>query len=98
MESEIIKICSLKGSENWAVWKFQISIIYVSKGIYDIVEGTNKKPTASTAAEITADATAPATYQKNLAAWIKNDGMAQKYIVTSVENTSMFNIINCSSC
>lgn len=97
MESETIKIGNLKGSENWAVWKFQLRIIFVSKGIYGIVQGSEKKPTAPTAADITKNENAQATFEKQVAVWIKNDGIAQKYIVTSIENTPMLHIINCSS-
>lgn len=52
---------------------------------------------APTATEITADADAPTKYQKRLREWIKNDGMAQRYIVTSMENTPMLHIINCTT-
>ena len=97
METEMIKICRLKGSDNWATWKFQIRIMCVSKGIYSIVEGTTAKPVAPTNAQKQADRTLEGKYQKELAEWIKNDGVAQKYIVTSIKDSPMLHIINCSS-
>ena len=94
MESEVTRVCSLKGNENWAVWKFQIKIMFMAKGVYSIVEGTEEKPTAP---EAGADANIVATFQKELANWTKNDAIAQKYIVTTIDNTPMLHIIDCSS-
>ncbi|KAL7287556.1 hypothetical protein TKK_0018209 [Trichogramma kaykai] len=97
MESEIIKISTLKGEESWAVWKFQIRILFVSKGIFDIVEGTAQKPVQPTAAQITADATVGTKYTKDVAIWLKDDATAQRYIVTSIDNKILLHIINCTS-
>ena len=77
MEGEIIKVSHLKGNENWGVWKFQLRIIFISKGVYEIVKGDVKKPTAPTAAAIAANAEVEVTYKKELKEWIKNDGIAQ---------------------
>ena len=85
MEGEKIKVSHLTGNENWGVWKFQLRIIFISKGVYKIVKGDIEKPIAPTAAEIAANAQVEVTYKGELKEWIKNDGIRQRYIATTTD-------------
>lgn len=68
--------------ENWAVWKFQTSVILRSRGLYDIVTGENLKPDSGTA---------------DIEKWIKGDCKAQEIIVTRVEPGPMTHLLSCET-
>lgn len=77
MEGDLAKIKCLSGVENWALWKFQLEIIFTSKGLYNIVNGDSELPVAPTAAQIAENANASTDHQTNLEKWIKSDGIAR---------------------
>lgn len=94
MEVDQVKITKLKNIENWGIWKFQMRVLLTSHEVFDVVNGTISKPTTpgqgATADEET-------KYEKDLKEFTKKDGVAQKYIVTSMERQPMTHILTCES-
>ena len=68
--------------ENWAVWKFQTTIILKGKGLYQVVNGNKIKPT---------------TAGNELNQWLKEDAKAQELIVTRMEQAPLTHILTCES-
>lgn len=79
-DNEVIRISKLKGIENWAAWKFQVRISLKSHSAWNVVTGQDVKPEHPTGA------TDAAAYERKLAAWIKSNNVAQKIIVTTVDD------------
>ncbi|KAH0820318.1 hypothetical protein GEV33_002473 [Tenebrio molitor] len=90
MENELIRIPKLKGIENWAVWKFQTRVILQSSDAWSIVGGSSAIPVQGQTIDET-------TFNRTLAAWKKNDSIAQRIIATTVEEKPLLHILNCKS-
>ncbi|KAJ3622463.1 hypothetical protein MTP99_002971 [Tenebrio molitor] len=90
MENELIRIPKLKGIENWAVWKFQTRVILQSSDAWSIVDGSSAIPVQGQTIDET-------TFNRTLAAWKKNDSIAQRIIATTVEEKPLLHILNCKS-
>ncbi|KAH0810343.1 hypothetical protein GEV33_012448 [Tenebrio molitor] len=90
MENELIRIPKLKGIENWAVWKFQARVILQSSDAWSIVDGSSAIPVQGQTIDET-------TFNRTLAAWKKNDSIAQRIIATTVEEKPLLHILNCKS-
>ena len=94
MESDLLKIAKLKNVENWSVWKFQIRVILISHEVFDVVDGTVTKPAVPGQDATEAQRT---QFTKDLKEFNKKDGVAQKFIVTSMERQPMTHILSCKS-
>lgn len=81
METELLKIEKLHGSEQWLIWKFQMKQILEANGVYDIVRGITKEPVGGEANAV--------------ADWKKLDAKARRIISTSVGNQPIMHILNC---
>ena len=68
--------------ENWAVWKFQITVILKSRGYYEIVTGKTTNPTQE---------------GDELSKWFKEDSKAQELLVTRMEQGPLTHILSCES-
>lgn len=79
---EDFKIEKLRGAVNWCSWKFQMRIILKSMDLYNIVDGSYKRPIN---ADGNGDAGRAISLQ-NLQAWEKADIKAQRIIITSIDN------------
>jgi hypothetical protein len=90
MENELIRIPKLKGIENWAVWKFQTRVILQSSDAWSIVDGSSAIPVQGQTIDET-------TFNRTLAAWKKNDSIAQRIIATTVEEKPLLHILNCKA-
>jgi hypothetical protein len=90
MENDLIRIPKLKGIENWAVWKFQTRVILQSSDAWSIVDGSSAIPVQGQTIDET-------TFNRTLAAWKKNDSIAQRIIATTVEEKPLLHILNCKS-
>jgi hypothetical protein len=90
MENGLIRIPKLKGIENWAVWKFQTRVILQSSDAWSIVDGSSAIPVQGQTIDET-------TFNRTLAAWKKNDSIAQRIIATTVEEKPLLHILNCKS-
>jgi len=80
-DETIVQIEKLKDNETYPVWKFQITIVLKSMGLYEIVSGQSVQPTDS----------------EQKTEWLKKDARAQKIIVTSVERQPLTHILTCVS-
>ena len=104
MESDTVKIEKLKGIENWSVWKLQVRVMFISHEVLSVVDGTEPRPQApesaatdANAATVAAYNTSKENYDRDIEEFIKRDGIAQKFIVTTVGRQSIMYIQNCSS-
>ena len=103
MESDLVKIPKLKSAENWGFWKFQLRVMLSSYEALDIVNGEFLKPVPPQLAEgeeenvIAANAAATAQYETRLQEWKKKDGIAQKFIATSIEKQAILHVMNCEN-
>lgn len=79
-KEEILNIEHLKDEGNYEIWKFQITIFFKAKQIYDIATGKTKCPEE----------------QKLKEDWEKKDAIAQRIIVTTIEKPIMMHLINCT--
>lgn len=80
MSSETVTI-KLNG-DNWPVWKFQTTIMLKGRGLYDIVSGTQTKPS---------------TPGDTLNKWLKDDAKAQELLVTRMEQGPLTHLLSCES-
>lgn len=90
MEHEIAKISKLKGTSNWAIWKFQVSITLKASGSWDVITEDVVKPERGTEES-------EVTFLKRLKEWRKLDSIGQKIIATTVEDEVSLHIINCET-
>lgn len=77
----IDRIEKLKGTDNYLLWKFGISIMFRSAGVYGVVTGTTPKPEKL----------------EDIAAWNKKDGQAQELIISSIHKDVMVHILMCGT-
>lgn len=81
-ESDMIAgIAKLKSREDYAMWKFQVSILCKSKEIFEVLNGTTEKPTE----------------KGKDGDWNKKDAMAQRYIMATVDLSVLIHLMNCTS-
>lgn len=73
----------LNDKESFAIWNFQISIIFKSQALWEIVNGEKKFE-----ALLKDD-------EKN--DWLRKDAKAQKHIVTTTDKKVLMHIINCKT-
>ncbi|TGZ45659.1 Uncharacterized protein DBV15_12269 [Temnothorax longispinosus] len=88
MDFEVSRITKLKNAENWAEWKFQVSVLLRERDALKIVNGDFAKPTPVEEAT--------AAQRQQLTEWLKADSIAQKIIATSVADSQLVYIMNCS--
>lgn len=81
MEQSSQHYLKLSGGDNWAVWKFQMEVIFRGRGLYNIVCGTEKKPSDK---EI----------EKS---WLEKDSKAQELIVTRMDVAPLTHLLSCTS-
>lgn len=82
------KITKLKGAENWAQWKFQVSVLLRNKDALRMATGDLDRPVLAQEAT--------AAQRQELRNWMKVDNTAQKIIATSVADSQLVHIMNCS--
>lgn len=80
---EINQIEKLKDSANFQMWRFQITIIFKSYGVYDIVEGGRKYPDGAE--------------EKLKKDWESKDAKAQKCIITTIDRQPLTHILTCKT-
>lgn len=86
MENETTKIQKLQEESQWSTWKFQVKITLIAAEVYEVVTGDDVKPVVAENAD-----------QTGLKAWKKTDAKAQRIIGTSVGNSQITHIKNCSN-
>lgn len=89
MDPEVTRITKFKRLENWAQWKFQLSVILRDEDAIDLLKETSIKPVVP-AQDSEADEI------KTLADWVKTDNSAQRIIATSVTDPELVHIMNCT--
>lgn len=77
MEAVSVAVSKLNNN-NWNVWRFQMKVILMAKGVYSITSGEEKKPDDG------AD---------NLQKWLLGDAKAQEALVTRMEEGHMTKVI-----
>lgn len=88
MESELFKIEKLQTSEQYSVWKFQVTILLNASGLFEFVDGLTSAPVKAEREEQTA-------FDSRLLAWKRSDSKAQRIIATSIGSTPLRHIVNC---
>lgn len=71
--------------DNFQVWKFKITLLLEKRGAMSVVNGTEIKPDATK------------NNGEDLRAWMKKDGDAKYYIVTTLEDQYVKQVITCTS-
>lgn len=79
--TRVDRIQRLRGEENYHIWKFGVTILFRSSGVYGVVTGTTPKPVAVA----------------DLVAWNKRDGYGQELIISTIEEKVVVHILRCSS-
>lgn len=79
---EEFKISKLEGSEGWTLWKFQVRVVLRAGGLWNIANGTAKKPNTS---------------GRELQEWLSADAKAQRILVISMGEEPMLHIMNCDT-
>ena len=69
----------LTGTDVYPLWKYQINILFKSSGLTEIFNGSSKYDSCETIDE--------------KSKWTKQDGKAQKYIMTTVETSLLTHIL-----
>lgn len=82
-QDDAAQIEKLKDSENFLIWKFQVTILFKSLGLYEIVEGTSTLGENFTELMRTE--------------WNRKDARAQKIIITSIERQPLTHILVCKT-
>lgn len=88
-ESKIEKLCS---SAQWSRWKFQIRVLLNAQELFEVVSGEVRKPVLRKA-EGETENEARVRHAKDLQAWKKADGKAQRIIVTALGNQPMLYVM-----
>ena len=91
MESELLHINKLQGSENWNIWKFQITVILKSYNLWNVVKGVQVMPTML---DNNASVAKKTEYEKKKSDFGKADGTAQRVIVTTLTGNPMIHLVN----
>lgn len=82
-DSDFSMIEKLSGSENFDIWKFQITVCFKAHGQWEIVSGELKYE------DLTKD--------QEKSDWKRKDARAQKVIITSIEKKQLMHILNCDT-
>ncbi|XP_076298348.1 uncharacterized protein LOC143217696 [Lasioglossum baleicum] len=90
MESELTRITKLKGADNWAQWKFQVTVLLRDKVAFLVTNGCITRPVPPVEG-------ATAVQKQQLANWLKQDSCAQRIIATTVADCQLVHIMNCTS-
>lgn len=81
--SHEIQIEKLIEASDFPIWKFQITVVFKAKGIYDIVKGESKLDSCKNL--------------EDKCVWEKRDALAQRFIITSVDRKVLLHIITCEN-
>lgn len=92
MDSDSIKIEKLQEASQFAAWKFQVRVALMAKEIFNVVNGTEKKP-----AEPENAASDTAAINKQIAEWTKKDARAQNIIVSSLGQSMILHVLTCTT-
>lgn len=77
----------LKGEENFGVWKFQIQTILDGMDVFEVVNGSVRKPTDSEARD----------YEPALSSYMKKEKKARQIIATTIHPNLVKHIMYCKS-
>lgn len=91
-KDELTTMEKLKGEQNWVMWKCQTKVFLNADDLFDIVNRNGVPDRSKYGGE-----SAQAEYDKDFAAWKKNDNKAQKIIVRTMAHEPMMHIINCDT-
>lgn len=83
MEQSIHNSLKLSGGDNWAVWRFQMEVIFRGRGLFQIVCGQEEKP--------------PAEKKGEVMSWLESDAKAQELIVTRMDSGPLTHLLSCTS-
>ncbi|XP_050524192.1 uncharacterized protein LOC126895906 [Daktulosphaira vitifoliae] len=98
MENESIKINKLNGSENWAKWKFQMTVILKSYDVlFSVINGSYEYPIQIIKHDTETDTEAQLRLEQVQQKWLMTDAKAQRFIVMSVDEQSLDYIMNCDT-
>lgn len=75
-------ITKLKGTANYALWKFEVQIFLDAAQVLEVADGSDVKPL------IAGDA---------IKKWMTKDAMAKKVIVTTIEKQLLPHVLNCTT-
>lgn len=92
METEVTKLTKLKTAEDWTNWKFQVKILMIANECFAVANGSMPKPVQGDQSRQD-----QAGYNKDLARWLKLDGLAQKLIALNVSDEVLPHIIDCQT-
>ena len=92
--SELTRISKLENIENWSIWKFQISVLLKVNDAWDILQAEYN---AARAPEASATEAVKQQYDRDVVAWKKADGKAQKIMVTTIPEHALVHIMNCTT-
>lgn len=67
---------------NWNVWKFQIKVVLIAKGLYEITRGTENAPVGD---------------NKNLEKWKMKNAKAQEALVVRMEKDIISHVMQCET-
>lgn len=84
MAAELLEsgqIEKLTNKDNFQLWKFQITVAFKAKEVYDLVTGNGAAPVEASA----------------LTKWKAKDAKAQKLIVSTIEKKALIHILNCET-
>lgn len=67
---------------NWNVWKFQIKVVLIAKGLYEITRGTENAPVGD---------------NKNLEKWKMKNAKTQEALVVRMEEDIISHVMQCET-
>lgn len=79
--SQIVGTVSKLNNMNWIVWKFQIKVTLMAKGLYDITSGSEEQPVGD----------------GDLVNWRLKDARAQEVLVMRMEEGPLSHVMQCNS-
>ncbi|CAB0030719.1 unnamed protein product [Trichogramma brassicae] len=86
-----VKNISKFNGENFQLWKFQVRNIFVAHDLLEIVEGTKKKPEATTADDGSISNAAA------VKSWVKSNAEAMFVLSSSIEYSHLQYLITCNT-
>ncbi|XP_057376223.1 uncharacterized protein LOC130697331 [Daphnia carinata] len=93
---DVSHISKFKGDQ-FNFYKFQLRLVPMNHGLLNIVEGTNKRPTAIAPIASPSNAAEVKINTEKIDEWIKMDTAAQNFIVSTLEEKVMRTIMNCKT-
>lgn len=94
MDTEVIKIDKLQEASQFTSWKFQVRITLIAKEIFNVVSGTEVKPSPATDE---ASGSEKEAALKSIAEWIKKDARAQSIIVGALSAKTVVHVMGCET-